>query len=128
MPFDDRELHVVSGQQFVELFPIFHVQHGLQLFSRFSLPAVSFPAGHPRLTPLGDVGAVRDDLHPCPSTQLLKSLDNRLQFHSVVGGFRITTTELFFFPAGGVSKNAGPTAGTWVSTAGAVGEYANKWK
>ncbi len=128
MAFDNREAHVVFGQQFVQLFPVLDVQDGFQLSSHLSLPSIAFPTGHPRLAALSDVGAVRDDLHVCASTQLTESFDNRLQFHPVVGGFRIATAELFFFSAGGMAQDTGPTAGTGITTAGSVGEDPNEWK
>ncbi len=78
MSFYDREFYIVPGQQLVKYFPVFHVQYGLQLFSRFSLPAIAFPAGHPRLTHLSDVCTIRDDLHFRTATQLPEALDHRL--------------------------------------------------
>ncbi len=128
MAFDDREADLVLGQQFVELLPVLHIQDGLQLFSHLSLPTIAFPAGHPRLTALSDVGAVRDDFHLCASAQLSQSFNNGLQFHSVIGGFRIAAAELFFFSTGRMAEDAGPTARARITTAGSVREDPNKWK
>src|SRR5574340_1692299 len=100
----------------VEFLPEILVDHRLLLRRN---PAAPLPVLDPACNAVLHLLGIGDDLHFAGLLQRLQPLDGRHQFHAVVRGVGRTPPHLPFALV--VTEDAGPSSGTGVAFAGAVG-------
>lgn len=98
MSFDDRESHLMPGQQFVEGLPEFDVLDRFPAAAFLASPAVPFPAGHPFNGPFSDIGTVGDDFDSGLFGQRPQPFNDRGEFHLIVRGQCRSAGGLALFP------------------------------
>ena len=122
MPPNYGEANLVLRQKLIEQFPQRFVFDRLPCFAVTSSPMIGFPTSQPFAATLGNVNAVGDNFNFRSGVQSLNPVDDRLQFHLIIGRERFASGKLFLGPGGQMFENAGPSTGTRISTASPIGE------
>ncbi len=117
MEADDMEL-----AEFIQLLPEINILY--RLLSR-SLPSSSFPAVDPFLEPLEYILGVGIELHEAWHLEIGQPLDDRLEFHAIVGGVAFSAGLFALFACSGVDEEVCPPAWTGIPGARSIGEEVN---
>jgi hypothetical protein len=125
---NDGECHLMLTQQLIQFLPEFDILDGGPSRSFSPPPAVLLPAGHPFHGTLSYIFAVGDDFDTGTSSESTEAFDDGLEFHLIIGGFRMTAAELAFGIGSRMPKNASPAARARISPAGSVAEQLNEWQ
>ena len=100
MPPDYGEANLVLRQKLIEQSPQRFVFNRLPCFAVASPPMIGFPTRQPFAATLGDVYAVGDDFNFGSGVQSLNRVDDRLQFHLIIGRERFAPGKLLLGPGG----------------------------
>ena len=115
------KVHRVQVDQFVQPFPQIVVLNWLKTSFFPPSPAVFFPACHPGLQPLADIFAVGVKINKTGAFEGQQPLDDRRQFHAVIGGVGFRTKAFHFFSRGDMAEDKRPSTGAGIAAATAVG-------
>jgi hypothetical protein len=83
-------------------------------------PVAPLPGRQPFSHTLHDVLAIGANAYPHRAFQGLQAMDDRQQFHAVVGGVRFATGQFLFMPP--VTQQRAPTTGAGIAGTSTVGE------
>ena len=106
----------VAGKFVIQGLPEFLVRNRL---AGRGFPVFALPLGHPGLDALLHILGISHDQNPAGAIQAAQGLDNRCQFHSIVGGVDLSTEYLFLLIA--VFQQRPPATWTRIALASAIG-------
>src|SRR5210317_2643046 len=92
VPLDPMPMHLMTGCRSVQSLPEILIGDG---FSRCRFPTIFLPIGEPFGDSVFHINGIGKHMDGARTFQCRKPLNGSHQFHSIVGGFGITTDELF---------------------------------